>query len=188
MRVIALLIIGLSLWSCQASNDNFDPFDNDFSFHNKINIDEYDSLFDDIAYWQLQNGDSGLNTFYVLYRPPYFFMNDRIVGKGFSLVVDSIKTIDCSSEFYGKHDAKSILKNLCNKNPIDFEEVKARLLGLGVIDIRILSDTAIPIKLEITNIDHKTFNAKLEADCNFNGYVVRHIDFINVKDELSDSN
>jgi hypothetical protein len=184
VKFILLLAIGLTFWSCKSSNDDFDPFDKDFSFHNKINIADYDSIFDDIEYWTLQNRYSGLNTFYILYRPPYFFMNDKIVGKGFSLVIDSIATTDCGSEFYGKDDPDNILKKLCSQNPIDFEEVKARLLGLGITDIKILSDTIVPFKLEITNFDRKTFNAKLETECNFQGHVIRHIDFINVKEDL----
>ena len=179
MRIIIILISGLTFWSCKSSNDNFDPFDDDFSLHNKIDIANYDSLFDDIDYWALQKRDNGLKTFYVLYRSPYFFINDKIVGKGFSLLIDSIATADCNFRFYQRADTDDVLKELYAQNPIDFELVKVKLFELGVTEIKILSDTVLPIQLEITNLDRKLFNAKLHAECNFEGHIIRYINFTN---------
>jgi hypothetical protein len=187
MRLIIIIIVGLTFWTCKSNNDDFDPFDNEFLFHDKIDIADYDSIFIDGGYWALQKSKSGLESFYILQQPSYFFMKDKIVGKGFRLVVDSIEMTDCNSKFYDSYDdANDMLKKLFDRNPIDFEKVKARLLRLGVIDIKMLSDSIVPFKLEITNLERKTFKARLEADCNFEGHVIRHIDFTNLKDDLPD--
>ncbi|MFN7495574.1 MAG: hypothetical protein ACK5RG_21820, partial [Cyclobacteriaceae bacterium] len=90
MRLIIIIIVGLTFWTCKSNNDDFDPFDNEFLFHDKIDIADYDSIFIDGGYWALQKSKSGLESFYILQQPSYFFMKDKIVGKGFRLVVDSI--------------------------------------------------------------------------------------------------
>ena len=176
MKLIMFVFLGLTFWACKSSNDNFDPFDKDFSFHNKMNVAEYDTIWDTCGYWSFGNDNkSGLKTFYG------FFLDD-VIGKGFSLEIDKINTTDCDSLFY-KMDRNKFLTDLFIQNPINLEEVKPKLLGLGVTSLKIISDSGFPFKLELTNSENATFIAWLRADCDSKGRIIRHLVFTNSKDE-----
>jgi hypothetical protein len=185
MRIIMLLIVGLTFWTCKSSNDNFDPFDKDFSFHNQINIADYDSIFDDIDYWALQKNGSELDTYYLLYRPPYFFMPDRIVGKGFSLEIDRVPTPVCESSFnpdsplYQK-GRENVVEEIFKERPIDLKKIKSNLTDFGIANIKVISDTT----LEIENLEGQIFTARIDWHCDFEkGEVLRVIHFMNQKDK-----
>ncbi|UXE67243.1 MAG: hypothetical protein KA713_01390 [Chryseotalea sp. WA131a] len=178
MRLFTLFIVGLIALGCKSSNDDFDPFDKDFKFHNKMNVAECDTIWDTCGYWTFEHDNkNGLKTF-------YGFLLEDVVGKGFSLDVDRINSTECDSLFYRK-DFDNIMKELFMQNPIDIEKIRPRLLGLGVINIKIVSDTLVPYKIEITNSENKIFTAWLRGDCDWQGQVIRHIDFTNLKDELT---
>lgn len=177
MRLVILFVIGLITWGCKSSNEDFDPFDKDFKFHNKMNVADCDTIWDTCGYWTFEHDDkNGLKTFYE-------FLFDDVIGKGFSLEVDRINTTECDTLFYRK-DFDKIVRELFIQNPIDLSKIQPRLLGLGVTNIKIVSDTMIPFKLEITNSENKTFKGLLRGDCDWNGHIIRHIDFTNLKDEI----
>jgi hypothetical protein len=171
MKKLLIIIIALSIWSCQSSNDSFDPFDKDFSFHNTMNTAEYDTIWDSCGYWDFEKSNHGLKTAYIFYF-------DDIIGKGFSLEIDSIETNDCDSLFYDRDD-KNTIEDLFTQYPIKVTEVKARLSNLNVSEVKILSS----FEVEITNSENKIFKASIRVDCNWNGKIFRHLDFTNAIDD-----
>jgi hypothetical protein len=144
-----------------------------------MNVAEYDTIWDTCGYWAFEHDDkNGLKIY-------YGFLFDDVVGKGFSIEVDRINTTECDSLFYRK-DFDKIMKKLFIQNPIDLNKIQPRLFKLGVTNIKVVSDKLIPYELEITNSENKTFKGWLRGDCDWNGHVIRHIDFTNLKDETLD--
>jgi len=82
MRVLIPIILLLAIWTCRSKNDDFNPFDNDFSFHNKMKVAEYDTIWDTCGYWSFEHdNNNGLRTY-------YGFLFDDLIVKGFSLEID----------------------------------------------------------------------------------------------------
>jgi hypothetical protein len=176
MRLSILFLIGLIILSCKSNNDDFNPFDDDFRFHNKINLTEYDTIWDTCGFWSFEHDNKkGLKTF-------YGFLFDEAVGKGFSIEIDKIKTINCDSLFY-REDYNNILAELFAQNPINLAKLKPLHLGLRITDMKIVSDSIVPYKIEITSSDNKIFKAWLKADCDSTGQLIRNLYFINLKDK-----
>jgi len=135
-----------------------------------------DTIWDTCGYWAYEyDNKTGLKTFYA-------FFDVDVIGKGFSLEVDRINTTGCDSLFY-LTDYDSVIKELFSQNPVDIEKTKPRWFELGITNIKIVSDTIIPYKIEITDTERRTYAAWLRGDCNGNGQLIRHIDFLNEKDE-----
>jgi hypothetical protein len=179
MRLLTIFAIAFILWSCKSSNDDFDPFDEDFKFHNKMNKSEYDTIWDSCGYWtyekDLKNG----------IKIAYGFYFDELVGKGFSLEIDKISTVECDSLFY-TNDYHNVLARSLEQNPIESERIESRLSVFGVKHIKILNDTLNRYSVEIINSDDMQFSARITTDCDGNGYITRHIYFMNAKDSFED--
>jgi hypothetical protein len=171
MKKLLIIIIALSIWSCKSSNDSFDPFDKDFKFHNSMNIAEYDTIWDSCGYWCFaRDNKKGLTTY-------YGFFDIDVIAKGFSLEIDSLETNECDSLFYNRDN--NVIENLFIKHPLNAAEIKARLSDLNINEVKILS----PFEAEIINSENKILKASLHGNCNWNGKIIRSLDYSNAIDD-----
>lgn len=174
MRFYLMPGMFLFIVSCGSGNDDFDPFDNDYGFHNNMKLADYDTIWDTCGYWGLESRQQdGLTTFYL-------FFEDDIEGKGFSVEMDRVRTEFCDSMFY-RATRDQIMADLFVQNPVNLVPVKTRLRELGVADVRFVADSSIPFQVEIIDSNNQKFEARIEMNCDPGGYIVRSIMYINSK-------
>lgn len=124
MRITLLLLFFLhSVTGCGPKNRDFNPFDDEFHFHKRFDISEYDTIRIECGYWNLTNRSSGAY---------YQFFEDQpeIVGKGFRVYVD-VAEVDTTKDLPSKEFGEMV-----DKDPINLDQLKTRVSSLGIKDVK----------------------------------------------------
>jgi hypothetical protein len=119
------IIISVMFWcfSCGPRNEYFNPFDNEFRFHRRFNLADYDTIRIECGYWNLTNrNDGGYYQFYI--------DSPGVVGKGFNVYIDvavpDTTRVLTPAEFW----------EIVESNPIDLAELKSKVSKLNIKDVR----------------------------------------------------
>jgi hypothetical protein len=119
---LTILIILCAL-SCRAPNREFNPFDQEFRFHQSFRIEDYDTITGECGYWNLTNRiDGGYYQFYM--------DEPEIVAKGFNVdmrIAEADGIEDLSNDEVQK---------LFDSHPIDLLQLKKELSKLNVVDVK----------------------------------------------------
>jgi hypothetical protein len=148
--------------------DGFNPFNDNFELHSNIKLSQYDTMLGECGFWHLAKSEDGLYTFYQLFGD-----EPKIWAKGFRLDIDEVVSdIDRSAMNL------ETVKNLFYKVPFDTSQVRKRLSKIGIVNFRILSDTAVMCKIELIDSDSNTFDGWIQAfPIPDDKRVIRYIDF-----------
>ena len=151
MRNVGLIIMIMSISSCRPDNADFDPFDNEFKFHQNFKLQDYDSITGECGYWNLtKKNNNGLWTYY------QFFLDEEIVAKGFSLDIDEIPIINKDS----LNTENGIIK-LLERYPIDFESAKQKLSIFNIREIKIKEPVSTLMRIELIDSKDSVYQASI---------------------------
>jgi len=130
-RISILLIISTVL-SCQQSSTDFNPFDNDFRLHSKMDFASYDTVLVQCGFWNLTMRSDNLSTYY-----QFFTDETPVVAKGFDFLINDLKVDTIQNDT--QYDS---LDNILKLISIDTSLIKQQLMVLGIKDIVILNDSS----------------------------------------------
>lgn len=150
--------------------EGFNPFNDNFQFHSNIKLWQYDTILGECGFWHLAKEEEGLYTFYQLFDD-----EPKIWAKGFELDIDEVV-----SELDRNHMNLQTVKELFYKVPFDSNQVRTRLSKLGIVNFRVVSDTAVMCKIELVDLNSNIFVGWIQAfpDPDFKK-VKRYIEFRN---------
>lgn len=164
----------ISISSCQPDNIDFDPFDNEFKFHQNFKLQDYDSITGECGYWNLTKTDNGLGTYY------QFFLDEKeIVAKGFNLDIDEIPIINIDSL-----NSENGIIRLLEGHPIDFESAKQKLTIFNIKEIKVKEPVSTFMRIELIDNRDLIYQADITTFVE-ETKMIRKLTYFNIKEKYN---
>lgn len=168
MRNVALILIVFLSLACQPTNEDFNPFDNEFSLHRNFKLADYDTLMGECGYWNLTKRDS-IQVYY-----QFFLDENPIVAKGFNYVIGEV-IINTDSVNY--HYLLDFIKN----NSIDYVSTAKRLSAIGIKEVNPIDTVSDYMRVELLHNNGKNYYGYIASFAN-GGKITRQLSYFNGRD------
>jgi hypothetical protein len=154
---LAFLVVLFGCWRPEdersiSEMDNFNPFDENFEFHDNIQFADYDTIIGECGYWHLAREDRGVYIFYQLFNK-----DPEIWAKGFTIDLDEVEI----PEWINQEDFLAI-NDLFLRVPIDTSEIRTALTKFDIVDFKV-SDPAFPYTIQMIDSKGNKFVGYIHA-------------------------
>lgn len=130
MKRLATIILVLTIvFGCQPKNRDFNPFDDEYKFHDKFKLSDHDTVMGECGYWNLTNRKDG--TYY-----QFYLSEKEIVAKGFNITLDDFN-VDFGEDGPNPHEFVEALKS----HPLDTTRIKSLVEIFDLKKVTFLYDT-----------------------------------------------
>jgi hypothetical protein len=171
---LAFLVILFACWSAEDESsisemDNFNPFDENFEFHDNIQFAEYDTILEECGYWRLiKEGRGGYIFYQLLDKKP------EIWAKGFTVDLDEIEILEVANQ-----EGFLAINDLFLRVPIDTNGIRSALARFDIVDFKV-SDPAFPYTIQMIDSRGNKFVGYIRA-WRDDKTLGRYLDFYNDK-------
>ena len=131
---------------------SFNPFDQNFEFHDNIRFAEYDTILEECGYWRLARDDRGVSIFYQLLDK-----NPEIWQKGFTLELDEVEIPEAANQ-----EGFLAINDLFLKVPIDITGIRTALAKFDIVDFK-MSAPAFPYAIQMIDSKGNKFVGYIHA-------------------------
>lgn len=172
--IFLTLSISAVFIACKPHNEDFNPFDNEFEFHQNFKLSDYDTVWGECGYWNFTNRNNG--TYY------QFYLGEKdIVAKGFNIDFDQQIFINPDTT-----DDYRVYSERVYLDPIDTNLVKKCLLNLKIEKVRFIYDSSRIPSIEIIDSTDSIRQISLSGYFSINEFskelkLVRQISYYNDK-------